>query len=65
MGSRPVMDFPTAWAFVRTTKPLAHDPRCSWRTAGGAFLCDCYVLMDEYARRKAAAEPSDTVKEQK
>ena len=45
------MDFPTAWAFVRETKPEDHDERCSWRTTNGALLCDCDVLWDEYVRR--------------
>lgn len=50
-----VMDFPQAWAFVRDTKPEAHDPKCSWRTYNGGFLCDCHVLNDEYNRREAQA----------
>ena len=50
-----VMDFPTAWAFVREQHPDPgeHDPRCSWVQASGGILCDCHVLNDEYARRKA------------
>ena len=50
-----VMDFPTAWAFVREQHPdpKEHDPRCSWVQASGGILCDCHVLNDEYARRKA------------
>jgi hypothetical protein len=48
------MDFPAGWAFVRTTDPADHDPRCSWRVAKGGFLCDCHILWDEIARREAA-----------
>lgn len=49
----PIMDFPTAWAFVRTTEPAQHHLDCSWRRQNGAFLCDCDVLNAEYMRRKA------------
>lgn len=51
-----VMDFPTAWAFIREQHPdpTEHDPRCSWVQAKGGVLCDCHVLMDEYNRRKRA-----------
>ena len=49
-----IMDFPEAWAFVRKTEFEAHDEACSWQTTGGALLCDCAVLWDEYERRKAA-----------
>lgn len=45
------MDYPQAWEFVRATKPEDHNERCSWRTEGGAFLCDCDVLWDEYVKR--------------
>jgi len=34
VSSRPnrvVMDYPTAWAFVRTTDPADHHEKCSWR----------------------------------
>lgn len=48
---RAVMDWPTAWAFIRTTRPEDHHERCSWRTENGALLCDCDVLWDEYVRR--------------
>jgi hypothetical protein len=48
-----IMDFPEAWAFVKETRPEDHHERCSWRTERGAFLCDCHVLNDEYARREA------------
>jgi len=50
-----VMDFPTAWAFIREQHPdpREHDPRCSWVQASGGILCDCHVINDEYARRKA------------
>lgn len=55
---RAIMDFPTAWAYVRerATKHGTgeHDPRCSFVTENGALLCDCAVLWDEYARREAA-----------
>ena len=56
-----VMDYPTAWNFVRATDPKDHDERCSWRTENGAFLCDCRILWDEYARRKALLEEDDSV----
>ncbi len=46
-----VMDYPTAWEFVRGTDPADHNERCSWRTQNGALLCDCDVLWDEYVRR--------------
>lgn len=49
-----VMDIPQAWAFVRTTSFPQHHPQCSWRQFNGALLCDCAVLSDEYARRRAA-----------
>ena len=45
------MDFPEAWAFVRTTKLEDHHMRCSWRSG---LLCDCNVLWAEYYKRKAA-----------
>lgn len=47
-----VMDFPTAWEFVRETDPADHHEQCSWRTQNGALLCDCRILWDEYDRRK-------------
>lgn len=47
----PYMDFPEAWAFVRTTKLEDHHMRCSWRSG---VLCDCNVLWAEYYKRKAA-----------
>lgn len=49
-----IMDFPEAWQFVRPTDPKDHDPNCSWRVRHGGLLCDCHILMDEYARREAA-----------
>ena len=57
---RCIMDFPTAWAFVREQHPdpKDHDPRCSWVQASGGILCDCHVLNDEYARRKLALNAS-------
>jgi len=54
------MDYPTAWAFVKATNPESHDPACSWRITGGALLCDCYVLRDEYERRKALRQEEAT-----
>lgn len=48
-----IMDYPQAWAFVRETELDSHDPRCSYRIAEGGLLCDCFILNDEYARRKA------------
>jgi hypothetical protein len=52
-----IMDFPTAWKFVREEHPdpAEHHSRCSWVQAKGGILCDCHVLNDEYARRKAAS----------
>lgn len=46
-----IMDFPTAWAFTRASAIKDHDVQCSWYTHN--MLCDCHVLNDEYARRKA------------
>jgi hypothetical protein len=50
-----VMDFPSAWAFVREQHhdPKEHDPRCSWVQASGGILCDCHIINDEYERRKS------------
>ncbi len=64
-GSRPpeaemsvIMDYPTAWAFIREQHPdpAEHDPRCSWVQGKGGFLCDCHIINAEYERRKAVAE---------
>lgn len=55
-----VMDFPTAWNFVRQTKPEQHHEDCSWRNYGGALLCDCHVLSDEYKRRESALSEKET-----
>jgi hypothetical protein len=54
-----IMDFPTAWRFIREEHPdpAEHDPRCSWVVGREAFLCDCHVLNDEYERRKRAFRP--------
>jgi hypothetical protein len=51
-----IMDFPTAWAYIREQhpNPAEHDPRCSWVQTQGGILCDCHVINDEYERRKAA-----------
>lgn len=49
-----IMDFPTAWAFVKDTLFKDHHKDCSWRTTFGALLCDCNILWDEYERRKVA-----------
>lgn len=54
-----IMDFPTAWEFVRNTKPEDHHEKCSWRTAKGAFLCDCHILWDEYERQKEKLDVSN------
>ena len=53
-----VMDFPTAFAWVAEhhPSPADHDPKCSYATHG--MLCDCHLLMDEYARRKSVATPT-------
>lgn len=48
---RVIMDYPTAWEFVRNTNPQNHHEKCSWRTENGALLCDCDILWDEYERR--------------
>lgn len=60
--SRPVMDFPAAWEYVRTTDPTDHHDQCSWRSTGGALLCDCTVLNDEYKRREARTKALDEVR---
>ena len=57
--SEAIMDYPTAWAFVRETDPADHHERCSWRTERGALLCDCDILWNEYDRRKALRLVSD------
>lgn len=49
-----VMDYPTAWAFVRGTRAEDHHEKCSWPNTNGAVLCDCAVFWDEYERRKVA-----------
>ena len=38
------VDFPRAWEIARATAPEYHDPNCSYRSTGGACLCDCHVL---------------------
>lgn len=43
-----IMDYPTAWAFVKSTDPADHHERCSWRTTNGCLLCDCDVLWNKY-----------------
>lgn len=53
-----VMDFPEAWKFVARTELKDHDPRCSYVIAQRGMLCDCYILWDEYERRKAAELPN-------
>ncbi len=55
-----IMDFPTAWAYIREQHPdpAEHDPRCSWVQAQGGVLCDCHIINDEYERRKAALTPT-------
>lgn len=57
-----VMDFPTAWAYIREQHPdpKEHDPRCSWVTTKGGILCDCYVLNAEYHRRELAQREKQT-----
>lgn len=55
----PVMDFPEAWAYVRETDFREHDPKCSYRAASGGFLCDCFILWNEYDRRKEARNQSN------
>lgn len=67
-----IMDYPTAWAFIREQHPdpSEHHPRCSWVQSSGGVLCDCDVLNKEYARRKAllvsgnqpAMEPADSTR---
>jgi hypothetical protein len=56
-----IMDFPTAWAYIREQHPdpAEHDPRCSWVQARGGILCDCHILNAEYDRRKAIMMDSD------
>lgn len=48
--TRPTMDFPQAWEFVRTTKVEDHHVKCSWRSG---LLCDCSILWAEYYKRKS------------
>lgn len=38
------MDFPRAWEIVRDSVLPDHHPECSYRTTGGAVLCDCDIL---------------------
>jgi len=47
-----VMDFPTAWKFVKGTKLEDHHEKCSYRTTDRCLLCDCNILWDEYEKRK-------------
>jgi len=47
------MDYPEAWRFVRENLE-PHDRNCSWALTNGAILCDCHIIFDEYARRRAA-----------
>jgi hypothetical protein len=45
-----VMDYPTAWKFVKTTKMGDHHPKCSYRQMDGGLLCDCDIIKDENRR---------------
>lgn len=38
------VDYPRAWEIARASRAEDHDPRCSYRTEDGGFLCDCHVL---------------------
>ena len=49
-----IMDYPTAWAFVALTKLEDHHEKCSYRVTERGILCDCDIINNEYARRKAA-----------
>jgi hypothetical protein len=53
------MDFPEAWDYVRETELDEHATACSYRVTQGGMLCDCFILMDEYERRKAAVHYLD------
>lgn len=55
---RCVMDFPQAWKFVARTELKDHDPRCSYAISYRGMLCDCFILWNEYERRKAAELPN-------
>lgn len=49
-----IMDFPQAWEFVRKSNFEDHDEKCSYRVCRGGLLCDCYILWNEYDKRKEA-----------
>jgi len=49
-----LLDFPTAWAILRTTVLDHHHEDCSYRTTGGALMCDC-AAMTAAARAFALA----------
>ena len=49
-----IMDFRSAWEFVRATKMKDHDPLCSYVRCHGSLLCDCHIIWDEYKKRSEA-----------
>ena len=51
-----IMDFPSAWKFVRATEMSQHELMCSYRCTNGGLLCDCQILNDEYERRRLDQE---------
>ena len=55
----PIMDFPEAWDYVRETELDEHDAACSYRVCQGGMLCDCFILGDEYERRRLAVQIMD------
>ena len=52
MSDTRIMDFPQAWAYVAETELDEHDPKCSYRVGQRGLLCDCFIIWDEYNRRK-------------
>ena len=38
------MNFPEAWAIIRSVPLDQHNPKCSTAQTNGAILCDCEVL---------------------
>lgn len=39
-----MIDFTTAWAVMKATKPEYHHEKCSFRVSNGGLLCDCAAM---------------------
>lgn len=53
------IDYPTAWAIVKTEQ-LDHHKKCSFSQTGGALLCDCNAMPTRWAELKTAHDGSDS-----